>query len=165
MVIKSKVVYVVGAGLSAGLGFPTINSLTRAIWPELTANTANAIADIIRFHHPDFDPSLSGTFVNIERLLSEMQANEELFNSSSLLVRAGFSREELRERRQSFLLEMAAWFHKKQRAALKTTPPWLSQLVERMQAQNAQVISFNWDLVLAWTSRATGLATPVEASN
>src|SRR3954464_10447784 len=80
---KKKVVYIVGAGLSAGLGFPTIARLLEEIWSRLeSAGKADSLAEIIRFHHPFFNPSLSGTFVNVEELLSEMRANEQLFESS-----------------------------------------------------------------------------------
>ena len=145
---EQRIVYVVGAGLSAGLGFPTISSLLREIWPRLVeADTADDLARIIRFHHPDFNPALDETFVNVEMLLSEMQANEQLF-SSTRAASGGFTSDELIERRQSFLLEIAAWFHDVQREALGKNLRWFSKLVDQMREENAQIISFNWDLVL-----------------
>ncbi len=145
---EQRIVYVVGAGLSAGLGFPTISSLLREIWPRLTASdAADDLARIIRFHHPDFNPARDETFVNVEMLLSEMQANEQLFNSTRAAI-GGFTSDELIERRQSFLLAIAVWFHEMQRKALDEKPQWFTRLVKQMLEEEAQIISFNWDLVL-----------------
>ena len=73
-----RVVYIIGAGFSAGLGFPTIANLLEAIWPRLEAAGLDAeLADVVRFHHPSFNPALSDTYVNVEELLSEMKANEQ----------------------------------------------------------------------------------------
>jgi hypothetical protein len=148
MATAQRVVYVVGAGLSVGLGFPAINDLLEQIWPRLAeANVADAISEIIRFHHPDFNASIPDTFVNIEELLSEMKANEQLFDSSRPAT-GNFTTAELRGRRQTLLLQMAAWFHELQAQALTNTPDWLTTLVSQMQSERAQIISFNWDLVL-----------------
>ncbi|GGA43593.1 hypothetical protein [Pelagibacterium lentulum] len=145
---RRTVVYVIGAGFSAGLGFPTISRLVEQIWPRLiSAGIADGMADIIRFHHPSFNPSRDDTFVNVERLLSEIQANEELFDSSRPAT-GRFTVEQLAERRQDFLLELAGWFHELQRKALAKPPTWLSKLAKQMQNENAQIISFNWDLIL-----------------
>lgn len=41
---RGELVYVVGAGFSAGLGFPTISGLLPAIWPRLvSAGIADSI--------------------------------------------------------------------------------------------------------------------------
>lgn len=143
-----KIIYVVGAGLSAGLGFPLIGNLLPKMWPRIeSANLANDLGKIIRFHHPSFQPECNSTFPNIEQLLSEMQANEHLFTSSRPAI-GTFKPEDLLERRQSLLLELVAWFHELQRKALEQPPAWLSTLVNRIKTEKAQVISFNWDLVL-----------------
>ncbi|QRY67966.1 hypothetical protein JVX98_27085 [Ensifer sp. PDNC004] len=145
---SGNIVYVIGAGFSAGLGFPTINSLLPNIWPRLQrAGTAAELCDIIRFHHPDFDPDKADTFVNVERLLSEMKANEQLFEYSRP-ASGGFTKEELTARRQRFLLEMAKWFHGLKEDAIRSPPIWLTALAEQIKREKAQIISFNWDLVL-----------------
>ena len=145
---KRQVVYVVGAGLSAGLGFPTIGSLLVGIWPRLEARgLADELADVIRFHHPSFNPALSDTFPNIEELLSEMQANSQLF-ASSRPATGRFTSQALDDRRQALLLELAEWFHELQASALTDPPAWLSQLVQKVRSEKAQVVSFNWDLAL-----------------
>mgnify|MGYP007097579674 CR=1 FL=1 len=118
------------------------------MWPRFDVEgIADEIAEIVRFHHPSFNPSLPHTFVNVERLLSEMRANEELFESSRPAT-GRFTIDELTERRQKLLLSLAKWFHELQRKALDTTPAWLTGLVDKMRRERAQVISFNWDLVL-----------------
>lgn len=145
---RAQVVYIVGAGLSAGLGFPTIGNLLDRIWPRLiTAGLADELADVIRFHHPDFNALLPATFINVEQLLSEMKANEQLFDSSRPAT-GRFTPVELEERRRGFLLETAAWFHELQASALASPPTWVPKLVDRIHRERAQVISFNWDLVL-----------------
>ena len=145
---KGGIVYVVGAGFSAGLGFPTIRGLLEAIWPRLEgAGYADSIADIIRFHHPSFNPYRPDTFINIEHLLSEMQANEELFDSSRPAT-GRFTADELVERRQNLLLQLADWFHELKQTALTAPPSWVSDLALRMREEKAQIVSFNWDLVL-----------------
>ncbi len=79
---KSRSVYVIGAALSAGLGFPTVFDLLPKLWGKMDKSLAGDIAKVVRFHHPDFNPSLPDTYPNIERLLSEMKANAQLFDSS-----------------------------------------------------------------------------------
>jgi hypothetical protein len=144
---KSQVVYVIGAGFSAGLGFPLISNLLQELWPRLDPVLANDIAAVARFHHPDFHPLRPDSFPNIEQFLSEMQANEQLFDSSRPAT-GGFTSAILAERRQGLLLELAGWFHEIQAKALKKPPVWLKNIVKSMEDENAQIISFNWDLIL-----------------
>lgn len=145
---KQKVVYVVGAGLSAGLGFPTIGDLLPNLWRRLEkAGIDTEIADVIRFHHPDFNADRRETFPTIEQLLSEMKANAELFYSTRPAA-GNFSSEQLEDRRANLLQEMAIWFHDLKKAALKAKPKWLRSLVSNMMEDEASIISFNWDLVL-----------------
>lgn len=145
---NKNIVYVVGAGLSAGLGFPTLNGLLPALWSRLEkAKIASNVADVIRFHHPNFNPSRYETYPTIEQLLSEVQANADLFNSTRPAV-GGFTSEELDKRRSELLFEIATWFHEIKKKALKSKPHWLRSLVDTMKSENAVVISFNWDLVL-----------------
>lgn len=148
MATPQNVVYVIGAGMSAGLGFPTITDLLPKLWPRLNrAGISSDIADLIRFHHPDFNAALPETFPNIEQLLSEMQANAELF-SSSRPATGKFSSDDLELRRRCLLLELTSWFHDLKASSLRRGPRWLSTLVSAMKSEEARVISFNWDLVL-----------------
>lgn len=145
---KQKVVYVVGAGLSAGIGFPTIGNLLPELWGRLEEVGIDIeIADVIRFHHPDFNADRLETYPTIEQLLSEMKANAELFYSTRPAA-GNFSSEQLEDRRANLLQEMAIWFHDLKKAALKPKPKWLRRLVTAMREEEASIISFNWDLVL-----------------
>lgn len=141
-------VYVVGAGLSVGLGFPTIKSLLPKLWPRLeAAGLANDLADVIRFHHPSFHPAREDSYPDIEQLLSEMQANAQLFDSSRPAT-GNFTKDDLEERRRALLLEIAAWFHDLKADCFKAPPVWLRRLVAQMNSERAKIVSFNWDLVL-----------------
>lgn len=145
---KRRMVYVVGAGLSAGLGFPTIAGLLPQIWDRLDSKgLAASLANVVRFHHPDFNPTNPRTYPDVERLLSEMQANAQLFDSSRPAT-GGFTSAHLDERRGQLLLQIAQWFHEIQREALSKPPTWLVNLTEAIKRDRAHVISFNWDLVL-----------------
>jgi len=148
MSADKSIVYVIGAGLSAGLGFPTISNLLPSIWKRLeNAGVAVDLGRIIRFHHPEFNPSSMETFPDIEQLLSEMQANSLLFDSSRPATGA-FTASKLDTQRKLLLQELAAWFHELQVKALENCPTWLTVLAENMKKEKAQIISFNWDLVL-----------------
>lgn len=143
-----RVVYVVGAGLSAGLGFPTISNLLWGLWPRLVAaGYADDLEEVIRFHHPRFDPVNPKSFPNIETLLSEIQANAALFEASRPAT-GGFTSGELDRRQTSLMFELAVWFHELKATALAHPPAWLTELVRAMRDEAAQVVSFNWDLVL-----------------
>ena len=145
---SQKIVYVIGAGLSAGLGFPTIGNLLPKMWERLEKiGLTDDLSKIIRFHHPAFNPALDVTYPNVEQLLSEFQANEQLFDSSRP-VTGNFTSEKLLDVRQHLLLELARWFHELKSAALDGPATWLTDLSERMKDERAQIISFNWDLVL-----------------
>lgn len=143
-----RVVYVIGAGLSAGLGFPTVANLLPRLWDRLAAHgLAAGIERIVKFHHPGFDPADPGSFPNIETLLSEIQANAALFDYSRPAT-GGFTPDTLTNRQNDLLQELAEWFHELQAAALAAPAPWLAELTGAMQDEAAQIISFNWDLVL-----------------
>ena len=147
-VFRPRIVYVVGAGLSAGLSFPMIGNLLPLLWKRLVdAGLADRIAEVIRFHHPYFNPALPSSYPTIEELLSEMKANEELFASTRPAV-GRFTSMELTDRRAALLQEIASWFHELKRDALRRRPAWLTTLADTMKAEQATIISFNWDLVL-----------------
>lgn len=100
-----NIVYVVGAGLSAGLGFPTIGNLLPGMWSRLEdAGIADQSADIIRVHYPDFEASIPGSYPTFEELLSVMQANEELFEKGwpAVATAASSNRRERQPRKLNF---------------------------------------------------------------
>lgn len=59
------VVYVVGAGFSAGLGYPLTKDLLGQVWQRLDQSAQQRLEKVIRFHHPAFDPANAASFPNI----------------------------------------------------------------------------------------------------
>jgi hypothetical protein len=148
MAAEKRIVYVIGAGLSAGLGFPTIKTLLPLMWDTIAkAGFAEDLAKVIRFHHPDFNASRPESYPNIEQLLSEIQANSQLFDSSRPAT-GNFTTEHLNDIQQKLLLEISKWFLELQRTALRRPPEWFSRLTSDMKSSGAQIVSFNWDLLL-----------------
>jgi hypothetical protein len=138
-------VYVVGAGFSKGLGYPLTNDLLTDVWNRLPNGSKDQLAKIIEFHHPAFKPARRETFPDIEKLLTEMAVNLELFDSSRP-AEGRFTKAQLRESRQILLSTIEKWFHEIYKDAIGTG--WLSEVVTRMQHEKAAIVSFNWDLVL-----------------
>lgn len=140
-----NVVYVVGAGFSAGLGYPLTKSLLVEAWEWLDPDAQERLAQVIRFHHPAFDPERRTTFPDIEQLLSEIAVNLDLFEASRPL-QGKLSPDDLRDIQRELLGCIGERFHEQYDRACET--PWLADVVNRMHSENAAVISFNWDLVL-----------------
>lgn len=140
-------VYVVGAGFSAGLGYPLVNDLLIRLWPRLPEPERVDLRKVIAFHHPGFDPDRATSFPNVETLLSEMMANEQLFDASRAAP-GGFTLEQLQGIRQTLLLGVADWFHEIYDKSAASPPSWLTKFAEKVIAERAAIISFNWDLVL-----------------
>jgi hypothetical protein len=140
-----KEVYVVGAGFSAGLGYPLTSSLLIEVWDHLESNEREGLGKVIKFHHPQFDASKKTSFPNIEQLLTEFSVNEELFEASRPSG-GNFTKSELYELREALLFTIAQWFHKLYQKA--KTKSWLSDFRKRIDDEKAAIISFNWDLVL-----------------
>ncbi len=65
-------VYVVGAGFSAGFGYPLTKSLLIDVWDLLQKAPRNQLSRIIEFHHPAFNPKRKTSFPDIEQLLTEV---------------------------------------------------------------------------------------------
>lgn len=81
------------------------------------------------------------------QLLSEMAVTEE-FLESGFTAETRTTSMSLELQRQKVLLELSSWFHHIQESACRTPPVWLTKIVKRMKYEKAQIISFNWDLVL-----------------
>jgi hypothetical protein len=138
-------VYVVGAGFSAGLGYPLTKSLLIDVWERLSPDACHQLQKIIEFHHPFFSLKRSTTFPDIEQLLTEMSVNQELF-SASRRAEGGFTEDRLEETRNELLFTIASWFHELYDTASETD--WLASIVEKFKREGAAIVSFNWDLVL-----------------
>jgi len=138
-------VYVVGAGFSAGLGYPQTKSLLIDVWSRLSANAQERLRKIVAFHHPEFCEDRKTTFPDIEQVLTEIEVNIELFDASRP-SEGNFKRTELEGAKEELFSEIARWFHELYEQAYET--PWLSRFVTKLQDENAALVSFNWDLVL-----------------
>jgi hypothetical protein len=145
-------VYVVGAGFSAGLGYPLTKSLLLEVWSRLPKNSRDQLTRIIEFHHPDFNLARTTSFPGIEPLLTEIAVNLELFEASRV-TEGNFRKEHLVSLRNDLLSTIAQWFHGLYqwfhglyREAINT--PWLGRFTERLRSENAAIVSFNWDLIL-----------------
>ena len=79
---QRECVYVIGAGFSAGLGFPLTSDLLVRLWDRIDDPLKKRLRQVITFHHPGFDPQRFSSFPNVEQLLSEMLVNEELSSPS-----------------------------------------------------------------------------------
>ena len=145
--MSDKVVYVIGAGFSAPLGFPTINDLLVRLWDRLKPNEKGKLEEVIAFHHPGFSTSRTTSFPNVESLLSDITVNAELFEASRTFT-GGFTKAELETRRRTLLQGVEGWFHEILDALKEEESKWLMEFGEKVRNERATIISFNWDLVL-----------------
>ena len=139
----------IGAGFSAGLGYPLTNDLLVRLWDRIDDPFRKKLGRVIRFHHPGFNPDRFSSFPNVEQLLSEMLVNEELYDASRQ-YEGKFTKANLQDLQRDLLLKIAKWFHEISRAVKPSTPsvPWLKTFRDRVRRENAAIISFNWDLIL-----------------
>ena len=142
---SGKTVYVVGAGFSAGLGYPLTANLLVEVWPRLTLSLRKRLAKVIEFHHPGFDPKRNTSFPYIEALLTEIGVNLEMFGASRR-IEGAFQQDELRAIQAELLTATAHWFHGLYEEAHDVD--WLVKVTELIRREEATVISFNWDLIL-----------------
>lgn len=140
-----ETVYVIGAGFSAGLGYPLTKSLLIDVWDQLEKPSRTQLEQIIKFHHPAFDEKKKTSFPDIEQILTEIAVNLDLFDASRP-KEGNFKKEDLRNTREELLSTIARWFHGIYRTACSSS--WLSDFVTRLRNENAAVVSFNWDLIL-----------------
>jgi hypothetical protein len=145
MAQKTQTVYIIGAGFSAGLGYPTTSNLLIEVWPRLSNKYRKKLNKVIAFHQPNFDPERATSFPYIETLLTQMSVNLDMFDSSRT-AEGSFTTADLLDVRAELLTEIARWFHSLYPEAAKVS--WLKKVAQRIQDESATVISFNWDLIL-----------------
>src|SRR6266702_8168140 len=104
-----ETVYVIGAGFSAGLGYPLTKSLLIDVWGRLNPSSRKQLRRIIEFHHPAFDSKRKTTFPDIEQLLTEIAVNLDLFDSSRP-AEGTFTKKQLQSSRDELLSTIATWF-------------------------------------------------------
>ena len=107
---KTEIVYIIGAGFSAGLGYPTTSNLLIEIWPRLSKDYRERLGKVIGFHQPNFDPERATSFPYIETLLTQISVNLEMFDSSRI-AEGSFTRDDLLDVRAELLTQIAMWFH------------------------------------------------------
>jgi hypothetical protein len=140
-------VFVIGAGFSAGLGYPMTNDLLVKVWNRLDKEFRSKLVRIITFHHPEFDENRLTTFPELEPLLSEMQANRQLFGHTRVAT-GKFSPSDVRKATDELLWHVAKWFDEIHAGVKTTAYPWLKQFCEIVRDNRSTIVSFNWDLVL-----------------
>lgn len=132
------------------LGYPLVNDLLIRLWEwdGFPNDLRIQLEKVIRFHHPNFDPSRRTSYPNIELLLTEMMANEELFYASRSAP-GKFSLKELLKTRQDLLQSMSSWFHSiyDLNVSKAQRPNWLNKFRSKLKPEDT-LVSFNWDLVL-----------------
>ena len=147
---RTRCVYVIGAGFSAGLGYPLTDNLLKGVWDRIdNSQHMGTLEQVIRFHNPEFDASMSCTFPNIEQFLSQLIVNEELFDPSRQYD-GKLKRKDFVNLRHNVLLGISDWFHELSKKASPSKPSvsWLSAFRDLVIRENAGIISFNWDLIL-----------------
>jgi hypothetical protein len=72
---KRDCVYVIGAGFSAGLGYPLTHDLLVRLWGRPDKSFMKSLEKVIKFHHSYFDRNRFTTFPNVEQLLTEILIN------------------------------------------------------------------------------------------
>lgn len=146
---RRECVYVIGAGFSAGLGFPLTSDLLVRLWDRIDDPLKKRLRQVITFHHPGFNPKRFSSFPNVEQLLSEMLVNEELFDASRQ-YEGRFTKAALSKLQSDLLLKIGDWFHEISKGVDASGPkvPWLQEFRDRIERENAAIISFNWDLIL-----------------
>lgn len=148
-VVRPECVYVVGAGFSAGLGYPLTSDLLFRLWSKLGGTFRRNLTRVIKFHHTGFDEERFTTFPNVEELLSEMLVNEKLFMASRQ-YEGNFTLAELNDLQRELLLRIFDWFHELSDGIdwNPASDEWLHKFSGRVYQEKAALISLNWDLVL-----------------
>ena len=148
--LRQNRVYVIGAGFSAGLGYPVLGNLLVQFWDRLGSSPfRDGLARVITFHNPGFNSAEFASFPNVEELLSRLMVNEQLFESSRE-YEGDFSKRELHELQRLLLLKITDWFHEISEGIdlVQPTNSWLAGFRDHVQQENVAIISFNWDLIL-----------------
>ena len=148
----SEDVYIIGAGFSVGLGYPLLSNLLDYVWNDISEDDKMTIAKVIKFHNPNFEPNHPFTYPDIETLLTQFDANIELFGHTRQ-IEGKFEKTKLVTARNTLLVEMAKKFHKTNKTVSIENFSWLDAFKKRISSGSPTIISFNYDLVcLLYTS-------------
>ncbi len=152
-----RLVYVIGAGFSAGLGYPLTSDLLMKLWDQVDEDTwKHDLEDAIKFHNPTFDPNRFYSYPNIEELLSQLMISDELFHAGNQYMGShGQSNPEAI--RRELLMEIKDWFLKIHQNGRGKT--WVREFCDHIRSERAAIVSFNWDLILDEVLAADGLSS------
>jgi len=142
--VDRTTVFVVGAGFSRDLGYPLTRDLLTRL--PMSAPLWKVFRRVVRFHHPDWN-GRKANLPNVETLLTEWEANEELL--PSLRPTGPFTANHLRKLRRDLLAAIAEWFHsihKRRSANRDSILKAFRQLIQSVE--NPVIVSFNWDYEL-----------------
>lgn len=152
-----RLVYVVGAGFSAGLGYPLTSDLVMNLWDQVDEDTwKHDLEDAIKFHNPMFNPNRFHSFPNIEELLSQLMITDELFYAGDQYT-GNLGKSNPEEIRQELLMEIKDWFLKIHQNGQGKT--WVTEFCDHIRSEHAAILSFNWDLILDEKLAAEGLSS------
>ena len=141
-----RLVYVVGAGFSAGLGYPLTNDLLMKLWQQVEEDVwKHDLEDAIKFHNPAIDHTRFNSYPNIEELLSQLMIAGELLDVSGQYA-GNLGRSNPKEMRRVLLMEIKDWFLKIHQSGQEK--PWVNQFCDHVRSVRAAILSFNWDLIL-----------------
>ncbi|SRR6266496_101021 len=133
-------VYVIGAGFSAGLGFPVTKELLPLALSRMTPRERSLLRRIINFHFPTFRADDFETYPNIEDLLTKIKVNVDLFRATR--EREGRLRlKHLQAVERNLLYQLAVLFHKI--LDEMGDPEWLRKFIAHVNRNAATIISFN----------------------
>lgn len=140
-------VYVVGAGFSAGLGFPTTSDLLNKLLERIDKKSRSNIINIIKFHFHDFEYECLESYPDIEALLSHIESNIRLFDYTRESP-GKFKKKNLVDARQELLWQTSQLFHEIYKNIDNKNVTWHKKFYEIVVEDSSTIISFNWDLVL-----------------
>ena len=129
-----------------GLGYPLLRNLLEYVWSDISKKDRKMIAKVIKFHNPNFEPNHPFTYPDIETLLTQFEANIELFKHTRP-VEGNFKKADIIKARDTLLIEMSKKFHKTNETVSIDKYKWLEIFKSRLLSNNSTVISFNYDLV------------------
>lgn len=162
MAADRHTVFVVGAGFSFDLGYPLTSQLLPRVKTRFSRTFAEQFEDVVRFHHPGWDRRRA-TLPDIEQLLTELSANEDLL--PAIRSDGPFDAATLGRFREDLLRHIAVWFHEIHGRHSPSDDRLLERFLKLInESENPAVISFNWDYeldkALFGSDRKSGHLTP-----
>src|ERR1043166_5278664 len=141
-----KNLFVIGAGFSAGLGYPLTTQLLSLIYSRMAPSFKAQFNKVVSFHHPGWNRRAS-TLPNIEHLLTEWTANEELLDA--IRPNGPFQPKDINSLREKLLWAIATWFHEIHETQMNERAQIISGFLKCLdKLARVPIISFNWNYEL-----------------